>query len=170
MWIINLNPINIHYRIIRNASGLHFVQQLFLPHPFFPTYFQIILQCGQDILSWTVKYPGQYNNPQYTSTIIDSLTIWLKKFPSFWKLARLQGWFVNLQLVQNVLKSFSPSQGMISTMQQERKPVSLIISLLANDKEYLHSFQKDSTFVMIYIWVLRWHSIRAGISNTLYTT
>jgi len=59
---------------------------------------------------------------------------------------------------------------MISTMQQERKPVSLIISLLANDKEYLHSFQKDSTFVMIYIWVLRWHSIRAGISNTLYTT
>jgi hypothetical protein len=48
-----------------------------------------------------------------------------------------------------MLKSFSPSPGTISTMQQERKPVSSIISLLANEKENHHSFQKDSTYVMI---------------------
>jgi len=48
-----------------------------------------------------------------------------------------------------ILKSFSPLRGTISTMQQEIKPVSSIISLLANDKENHHSFQNDSTFVMI---------------------
>jgi hypothetical protein len=48
-----------------------------------------------------------------------------------------------------MLKSFSPLLGTISTMQQERKPVSSIGSLLANDKENDHSFQNDSTFVMI---------------------